>query len=179
LINRINTSVELLANGRKGLYTTGEAEVGQAWYKRGLAGATAAFTEAAASADAETLILAEHAFLTEEKRFCDASDSIARGSLTAAINSFDDALRALSAVVVPSLYAGVDLGFPRSAKYRIDALPKDAYHLACIAHKTRLKNIQTTPGLNMTEKAIYGRRAANMGVAQNVYRELQREALAP
>ena len=31
----------------------------------------------------------------------------------------------------------------------------------------------------MTEKAIYGRRAENMGGAQNVYRGLQREALVP
>jgi hypothetical protein len=172
-------SVGFLARGRTGLYTIGEAEAGLVSYNLGLAGAAAAFTEASVSADAEALILTEHAFLTEEKRFCDASDAIARGSLTAAINSFDDALRALSAVVVPALYAGVDLGFPRSAKYRVGAMPKDAYHLACRAHKTRLKNIQTAPGLNMTEKAIYGQRAENMGVAQNVYRELQREALAP
>ncbi|MDR3093752.1 MAG: hypothetical protein LBU62_03790, partial [Bacteroidales bacterium] len=102
MIDRINTSVEYLANGRKGLYTTGESESGLVSYKLGLDGAKTSFAEVTANADAEVLIVAEHAFLTEEKRFCDASDAIALGSLTAAIDSFDDALRALSAVMVPS-----------------------------------------------------------------------------
>jgi hypothetical protein len=56
-------------------------------------------------------------------------------------------------------------------------MPKDAFHLACIAHRTRLKNILTTPGINMIEKAIYKQRSLNMGLAQKIYIELQKKVL--
>jgi hypothetical protein len=177
LIDKITDSVVFIADGRKGLAVFGETEAGLRSYLRGLADASENFTEAATSADAELMILVEHAFLTEETRLCDPSDTVALGSLKTATDSFDDALLALKAVSSATLYAGVEMAFPHSSKYRVREMPKDACHIACIAHKTRLKNIQTTPGLNMTEKAIYKQRSANMSIVQNVYFTLQQKAL--
>jgi hypothetical protein len=139
LIDRINDSVQHIATGRKGLATVGETEAGLRSYLLGLENASEVFTEAALSADAEAMILVEHAFLTEEKRLCDPSDTVALGSLTTATDSFDDALLALKAVGSATLYAGVEMAFPHNSKYRVRKMPKDAFHIACIAHKTRLK----------------------------------------
>jgi hypothetical protein len=177
LLDKIGYSVEHIATGRKALDTVGKAEAGLISYHLGLDSAMKAFTEAAISADAESMILVEHAFLTEEKRFCDPSDVVAISSLTAATDSFDDALLALKAVCSVTLYAGIEMGFPHSIKYRINKMPKDAFHIACIAHRTRLKNIQSTPGLNMLEKSIYKQRSENMRTAQRVYMELQKNIL--
>jgi hypothetical protein len=177
LIDKINESVVNIAKGRKALDTEGEAEAGRIAYHTGLADAMSVFQETALCSDTEAIILVEHAFLTEEKRFCDPSDNMAIGSLTAACDSFDDALRALRAVMDTSLYLGVELGFPRNGKYRVERMPKDAFHIACIAHKTRLSNTLKTPGLNMTEKSIYQQRINNMSVAEKLYLTLQKEVL--
>jgi hypothetical protein len=177
LIDNINRSVYLLAVGRRGLDVEGETEAGRVSYNRGLTDAKLAFSEVAECADTKALILAEQAFLAEEKRYCDEQDAAALGSLEAAIVSFDDALLALTAVSDASLYRGADLTFPHYGKYRIDKMPNDAFHIACIAHKTRLQNTLKTPGLNMKEKSIYQQRVANMGVAEKVYLALQKKAL--
>ena len=176
-IDRIGDSVGLIAIGRKGLATIGEAEAGLLSYLGGLSDAMSVFQESAISGDAEAMILVEHAFLTEEKRMCDPANKAVIGSLTAASDSFDDALRSLKSVVDASLYRGAELTYPRITKYRVGNMPKDAFHIACIAHRTRLNNTLKTPGLNATELGIYKQRVANMGVAQDVYKELQQKAL--
>jgi hypothetical protein len=178
LIHKINDGVAYIADGRKGLSIIGETEAGLVAYRIGLSDAMAVFQEAAVGADAKSMILVELAFLTEEKRFCDSSDTIAIGSLKTAIDSFDDALRALKAVIDSSFYRGAELTYPQIKKYRVSKMPKDAFHIACIAHKTRLNNTLKTPGLNMIEKAIYKQRIDNMGAAEKVYLEMQKNALA-
>jgi hypothetical protein len=97
--------------------------------------------------------------------------------LTQAIASFEDALRCLEAVEDASIYIGADKAYPRSSQYRIQGYPRDAFHIACIAHRTRLYNILRAPGINMNEKAVLKQRAANMKVAQNSYLEKQKLVL--
>jgi predicted ATP-grasp superfamily ATP-dependent carboligase len=177
LIIRVDASVTYLAKGRQALDIEGEAEAGRVSYNLGLQGAQSVFTEAAEGADVKALILAEQAFLAEEKRYCDEKDADALGSLATAIASFDDALLAVEAVGDATLYRGADLTFPHQGKYRIKKMPKDAFHIACIANTTRLRNTLKTPGINMKEKAIYQQRAKNMGVARRVYFESQQKAL--
>jgi hypothetical protein len=177
-IDKINASVAKIAAGRKGLDIKGETEAGRISYRGGLADAMSVFQEAAASSNAAVMILVEHAFLTEEKRFCAPTNKAVLSSLTSATDSFDDALRALSIVVDASSYSCVDFAFPRDGKYRIGDMPKDAFHLACIAHRTRLNNTLKTPGLNPTEQVMYKQRAVNMTIAQNVYLALQNKILA-
>jgi hypothetical protein len=163
--------------GRKGLAIDGSEHEGRILYEDGLSEAMAAFTEVAATADAETLILAEHVFLTKELQFCDQADAAAIASITQAIASFDYALRSLEAVADFSSYRVAEKTYPLFAKYRIHGMPKDAFHTACIAHRTRLNNILRAPGINMTEKALYQQRAANISTAQSVYGEIQKKCL--
>jgi hypothetical protein len=166
-----------IADGRRGLAVRGKTEKGLVSYYLGLDGVKSALQEAMDSGDANAMVLVEHAYLSEELRHCDPADTTALGSLTAATDSFDDALRALSAVTDRAMYRGVDLACPRNAKYRVDGMPKDACHLACIAHRTRLKNFLTVPGLNPIEKSLFKQRGANMTALQDVYFEMQQKIL--
>jgi hypothetical protein len=145
-------------------------------------------------------------FLQQELQFCNEADTITRSSLKAAIQSFDDAgrvsahkilpigkrivatydaLRCLKTVENPLAYRSVETAFPTSPKYRIHdnsshlSFPRDAVHLACAAHWTRLQNVLRSPGINMTEKAVLRQRAANMKTIQKSYVEKQKQVLKP
>jgi len=82
---------------------------------------------------------------------CDKSDTDTLNSLSKAIESFDDAFLALK-TVEKSIYKATETTFPHNKKYRFKGYAKDAYHIAFIAHKTRLQNILRTPGLDPIEK---------------------------
>jgi hypothetical protein len=163
--------------GRKGVAADGEEHAGRISYERGISDTLDAFLQAQSTADPHTLISAEYTFLQQELRFCNELDTDAKSSLTQAIQSFEDALRCLEAVEDASIYMGADKAYPRSSKYRIQGYPKDAFHLACIAHRTRLRNVLRAPGINMIEKAVLQQRAINMMTAQNSYLEKQERAL--
>jgi hypothetical protein len=115
--------------------------------------------------------------LEQELQFCDDADTYTKSSLKAAIQSFDDALRCLKTVEDAAGYRCAETTHPTHQRYRIHGLPKDALHLACIAHRTRLRNSLRTPGINMQEKAVLQRRAANMTAAQTSYIEKQTATL--
>jgi hypothetical protein len=66
----------------------------------------------------------------------------------------------------PLAYRFVETAFPTSPKYRIQGYPRDAVHLACAAHWTRLQNVLRSPGINMAEKAVLQQRTANMKTIQ-------------
>jgi hypothetical protein len=170
--------------GRKGLATEGGESEGRILFAAGLLDALAVFKEvsdlrSAAKADCnlEILILVEHAYLTEELRYCSPKEPMAIASVTQAIAFFDDALRSLEAVQDTAAYQVAEKTHPRHPKYRIQGMPKDAFHIACISHRTRLHNILRAPGINATEIALYKQRTANMTAAQNAYLEKQQSAL--
>jgi len=48
---------------------------------------------------------------------------------------------ALEVVKDKAHYQSVEKAIPHSAKHRVKGFPKDAYHIAFIGHKTRLRNI--------------------------------------
>jgi hypothetical protein len=162
--------------GRKGLSTKGKEIEGRINYEQGISGTFAAF-QGAQTTDPQTIILTELAFLQQELQFCNESDADAISSLSQAIQSFEDALLSLEAVENPSIYIGAEKTYPHNQKYRIQGLPKDAFHLACIAHRTRLRNVLRAPGINMTEKAVITQRASNMSTAQGSYILKQKLAL--
>jgi hypothetical protein len=178
LFNRIFDAVIDIYHGRIGLDTDGGEHEGRISFRRGLSGATEAFTEAHVIQDLEVLILAEYTFLGQELQFCDPTETQAIASLVQAIQSFDDALLALEMVQDKSTYIPVEKSYPHQDKYRVHNMPKDAFHIACIAHRTRLQNILRSPGINLTEKALYQQRFANMAAMQSVYLEKQRTILA-
>jgi len=182
LIDNIVDSAISIDFGRKGFATRGKAEEGRLSYERGISGALFAFRDAsnlrfASSIDPHTIILVEYTFLNQELQFCEETDTDSLSSLTQAIQSFDDAFLALKAVEDISLYQGVELAIPHNKKYRIHGFPKDAFHIACISHRTRIQNILRSPGIDPIEKALLKQRYINLSIAQNGYVEKQKKAL--
>jgi hypothetical protein len=114
----------------------------------------------------------------QELQFCSEQDTHTRSSLEAALQSFNDAFLSLEAVEDTAGYKVADKTWPHNPKNRIQGFPKDAFHQACIAHRTRLNNVLRSPGINMTEKTVLQQRAANMTAAQGSYIEKQKRALS-
>jgi hypothetical protein len=174
LLYNIVDSAILIDRGRKGFAIAGDEHNGRINYEQGISSALNTFQEAQSTADPHTLILVELAFLQQELQFCNDADTDTKSSLTHAIQSFEDALRCLETVENQTLYQGAETTHPTAAKYRIQGLPKDAVHLACVAHRTRLRNSLRTPGINMIEKAVLQQRAVNMTAAQMSYIQKQK-----
>ena len=177
LVDSIISATASIDYGRKGFATKGKAEEGRVFYETGIASALSAFQDAQATADPQTIILAEYTFLTQEFEFCDKQDKESLRSLTIAIQSFDDAFLAIEVVEDKSLYKGVEKAIPHNSKHRVKGFPKDAYHWACGSHKTRLQNILRTPGLDIIEKALLKQRYINLFAGQGGYVEKQKKAL--
>jgi len=177
LASKIADAALSIDAGRKGFATRGKAEEGRISYEDGIAEAMIAFQEAQATTNPQTIVLAEYTFISQEFQFCEKSDKDSLSSLTQAIESFDDAFLALKAVE-KSGYKTADETYPHNSKYRVKSFPKDSFHIACIAHKTRLQNILRTPGLDPIEKDLLKQRLANLPTAQNGYVEKQRKVLA-
>jgi hypothetical protein len=123
------------------------------------------------------MIWIELTYLQQEFQFCAEADTITRSSLTQAIQSFEDALRSPKIVEDSILYQGAEATYPTASKYRYHGFPRDAIHLACTAHRTRLQNSLRTPGINMIEKTVLTQRAANMTAIQAAYVGKQKKAL--
>jgi hypothetical protein len=177
LVDRINIAAIRIDLGRKGFAIQGKEREGRISYETGIANAMSAFQEAQATADPQALILAEYTFITQEFQLCDKTDKDTINSLTKAIRFFDDAFLALKVVENKTLYQDVEDTFPHDKKYRFNGFPRDSFHIACIGHKTRLRNILKSPGIDPIEKTLLKQRLANLSVAQTGYVEKQRKAL--
>jgi hypothetical protein len=176
LLDSILAGSAKIDRGRKGFATDGEEHQGRLNYENGIATASTAFTEAQASANPQTIMLAEEAFVEQELQFCSEQDTHTQSSLKAALQSFDDAFLSLEAVEDAG-YKIADKTWPHNPKNRIQGFPKDAFHQTCIAHRTRLNNVLRSPGINMIEKAVLQQRAANMTTAQSAYIAKQKQVL--
>jgi hypothetical protein len=177
LIDSIISATASIDYGRKGFATKGKAEEGRTFYETGIASALSAFQEAQATADPLTIILAEYTFITQEFEFCEKTDKDSITSLTKAIQSFDDAFLVLKVVEDKTIYQGAEYSHPHSKKYRVSGFPKDAYHIACISHKTRLQNVLRSPGIDPIEKTLLKQRFVNLSAGQGGYIEKQKKAL--
>jgi hypothetical protein len=177
LIDSIYEAAAAIEFGRKGFATRGKAEEGRISYETGIALALSNFKDAQSTVDPYTIIFVEYTFLFQELQFCDEIDTDSISSLTQAIQSFDDAFLALQAVE-DSGYIIADKTHPHNKKYRICGFPKDSFHIACIAHKTRIQNILRSPGVDPIEKTLLKQRFANLATAQNGYIEKQKRVLS-
>jgi hypothetical protein len=177
LANNIINAATSIDAGRKGFATKGKAEEGRINYEDGIESAMSAFQQAQATADPQTIILAEYTFLSQEFEFCDKFDKESLSSLTQAIQSFDDAFQVLKIVEKPE-YKIADIAIPHHKDYRVGGgYPKDSFHVACGSHKTRLKNILRSPGIDSIEKALLKQRLVNLSAGQSGYVEKQKKAL--
>jgi hypothetical protein len=177
LVAKILLAVQYIDWGRKGLATDGQEHEGRINFEEGIAGALAVFQEVQTAADPQTIVLAELTFLQQELYFCNEDDTITQCSLAQAVQSFEDALRCLVTVEDSILYRAAETTHLTAHKKRIQGCPKDAVHLACLSHRTRLWNSLRTPGINMIEKAVLRQRIANMKAIQGNYLAKQKKAL--
>jgi hypothetical protein len=177
LIDSIYSAAVAIDFGRKGFAIRGKAEEGRISYEEGISEALSAFRDAQSTVDPQTIIIVEYTFLNQELQFCEATDTDSLSSLTQAIQSFDDAFLVLEVVEDSALYKAVEKSHPHSRKYRIRGFPKDSFHIACTAHRTRLQNILRSPGIDPIEKTLLKQRFANLSTAQNGYIEKQKKAL--
>ena len=176
LVNNIISATASIDYGRKGFATRGKAEEGRISYEKGIALAMASFKEAQATADPETILLAEYTFITQELEFCEKTDKDAIKSLSRGIRFFDDSFLALQAIKDPG-YKIAEKTYPHDGKYRIKSYPLDSFHIAIEGHKGRLQNILKTPGLDPIEKALLKQRLDTIKAGQEGYMGLQRKAL--
>jgi len=177
LINKILESVYTIDKGRQGLKTDGEEHEGRLNYEAGISDALIVFTKAIISTDPQIILSVEEMFIEQELKYCNEDDNYSRSSLTLALQSFEDAFLCLESVEDHIGYKAADKTWPHTTKYRIKEYPKDAFHLACISHHTRLQNILRAPGINMIEKTVIKQRATNMTSAQTAYLGKQKKAL--
>jgi hypothetical protein len=172
LINNILEAAINIDFGRKGFAARGKEAEGRLSYEKGIAAALSAFQEAQTATNPQILLLAEYTFVAQELQFCHKIDKDTFSSLTEA----DDAFLALEAVEELG-YKTADKTYPHKEVYRVSGYPKDAFHIACIAHRTRLQNVLRAPGIDPIEKALLKQRFANMKTAQDGYVEKQRKVL--
>ena len=177
LVSSIADAALAIDFGRKGFATKGKAEEGRVLYEEGIALAMSSFKEAQSTADPHTLILVEYTFLTQELQFCHEKDKNSRNSLTQAIQNFDDAFLVLEIVEDKNNYKFVDKSHPRYKDYRVGVYPKDSFHVACSSHKTRIKNMLRTPGVDPIEKDLLEQRFSNLSTAQSGYIEKQKKVM--
>ena len=176
LASSIADTVINIVMGRQGFAVEGKEREGRILYEKGIAEASSLFREAQAPNDPQIIILAEYTFISQELELCSRTDKDTISSLELAIQSFDDAFLALQAVEEPG-YKTADKAFPHRKEYRVQGFPKDAFHIACKAHQTRLSNILRAPGIDPIEKVLLKQRLANLPTAQSGYIEKQKEAL--
>ena len=176
LVSSVSDATIFIDAGRKSFAIKGKAEEGRISYEKGISDAMSAFQEAYSSGDPHAVFILEYTFITQELYLCDKSDKDTLNSLTKAIQSFEDAFLALEAVEEPG-YKTADKTYPHNRDYRINGYPKDALHIACVSHKTRIKNILRTPGIDPIEKALLKQRLANLSTAQVSYTEKQKKAM--
>jgi hypothetical protein len=173
LVSSIADAAAFIDVGRKGFATKGKAEEGRISYEDGIAKALSSFQEAQATANPQIMILAEYTFITQELQFCEKSDKDSLSSLTKAIQSFNDAFLALQAVEEDG-YKTAEKTYPHNGKYRVKGFPIDSFHIACIGHRTRIRNMLKTPGIDRIEKTLLKQRFVNLSAAQNGYIEKQK-----
>jgi len=176
LVYKISDAAAAIDIGRKGFATRGKAEEGRLSYERGITEALSVFRDAQSTINPNAIILIEYTFINQELQFCEETDKDSLSSLKKAIESFDDAFLALKAVEDAN-YIIADQTHPHDKKYRVGNFPKDSFHIACTAHRTRLKNILRSPGIDPIEKTLLNQRFANMSTAQKGYIEMQKKAL--
>jgi hypothetical protein len=124
------------------------------------------------------MLLAEYVYLSQELEESEDNEPEGKASAEAALQSFDDAFLALRAVEEGAAYHIAEQTFPHRNQWRYRGLPRDAFHVACIAHKTRLKNGLSRLGLPRLDRELAQTRIAALGAIQQVYLEKQQSALA-
>ena len=175
IVSSIADAAVYIDTGRKYFAIEGKEREGRVSYEAGIAKALSTFRDAQSTTDPQTIILAEYTFISQELQFCEKADKETLSSLNKAIQSFDDAFLVLKIVEDKTLYHAADKAIPHHKDYRISGFPKDSFHVAADSHKTRIKNMLRTPGVDHIEKELLRQRLANLSTAQGGYIEKQKK----
>jgi hypothetical protein len=149
-----------------------------AYFTEGLQRAKAVFTEVQAGRDPYLMLLAEYIYVGQELASSSDEEKEARSSCEAAMHDFDDAFLALEAVQDSTGYVVAEKTYPHKSKYRYKGMPRDAFHDAYMAHRTRVGNTLRKIGFNPDERSLSELRIATFTVVQQVYLEKQQAALS-
>jgi hypothetical protein len=171
-------AVERIASGRVDVRTEGKAERGRIDFHDGIRLAMEIFTEVQASRDSYLMLLAEYVYIGQELAGSRPEEKEARSSCEAAMQDFDDAFNCLKLVDTSAAYQNVELSYPHRAKYRYKDMPKDAFHLAYMGHRARVRNALRKIGFDPDEQTLLELRIATFAIAQQVYLEKQQAALS-
>jgi hypothetical protein len=171
-------AVRLITDGRIGQRTRGKTEQGLDNFHSGLRKAMAVFTEVEASRDPYLMLLAEYVYIGQELAGSRPEEKEARSSCEAAMHDFDDAFNCLEIVEQSAMYKAVEKAHLHRAKFRYKDMPKDAFHLAYMGHRTRVRNSLRRIGFDPAEQATLELRMSAFNTAQDVYLGLQQAALS-
>jgi len=170
LVDRIAIAAQSLDRGRYGLATDGQEHAGRLDYEEGINGLSVAFKEALDNQDPRIILLADWVYQNQELEFSRKASRESAVSISQGIADFNDALRCLEVLEKENAYRDVEKTYPASRpKFRYKGMPKDAFHVACSGHLTRLRNALMTPGMNALEESLYKRRQINIAAAQKIY----------
>jgi hypothetical protein len=170
--------MERITTGRIELRTEGKAEQGRVDFHAGMGLATELFAEVQATRAPYLMLLSEYVYTAQEFAISRPEEKEARASYEAAMHDFDDAFNCLEIVKHPAVYQGAEQSHLHRAKFRYKAMPKDAFHLAYLGHRTRVRNTLRKIGFDPTEQALLELRMGVFNTAQDVYLELQQAALS-
>jgi hypothetical protein len=104
-------------------------------------------------------------------------DTDAISSSTTAMNDIGRAFIALKVLESRSDYQFVEQVISDHSQFRYKGIVKDAFHVACSGHWTRLGNSLKTHGVSLLEKQLIKQRCANLRTAQAIYLKKQKQAL--
>jgi hypothetical protein len=157
--------------------TDGREHEGRLSFEKGIAEARVIFKEVFDGGDVELILLAEYLFITQELEECEDDEVEGRSSAVAALASFDDAFLSLKALGNSTAYQVAEQTYPHSVQYRYKGMPKDAFHIAFLAHKTRLRNGISRLGLSRLDRTLAKERILAINVTQDIYFEKQQVAI--
>ncbi|MDR0908482.1 MAG: hypothetical protein LBM77_01835 [Spirochaetaceae bacterium] len=177
--NDILYAVTLIEEGRKLHFVEGTEAEGLRRFKDGSAFLKQAFLDAKATNDLAAILNAEYDFLAAEIAMGDPDETLAKGSAEAGLEVIEDALRALKALALGDAYKAVDLAYPRHDKraWRYKDMPRDAFHVFCASHKSRLQNGLKRYGVSTIDRAFITLRVNTISAIEEAYCAMQRKAL--
>jgi hypothetical protein len=172
-------AVVLIEEGRRLHFVEDTALQGLKRFKEGSALLTKAFLDAKATNDLETILKAEYDFLAAGIASGSPDETLAKGSAEAGLDVIDDALRAIKAVQSDDGYKWVDLAYPRHDKrtWRFKDMPRDAFHVFCASHTSRLQNGLKRYGVSAIDRALITLRVDTINAIEEAYCAMQRKAV--
>jgi hypothetical protein len=172
-------AVRAIEEGRTKHFTPGQAEEGLAAFMEGSALLKQSFLDAKATGDIETILRAEYDFLSNAIIEGDSDETFAKSSAEAGLEVIEDALNALKALALGDAYKAVDLAYPRHDKraWRFKDMPKDAFHVFCASHKSRLQNGLSRFGVSKIDRELVKLRIDTINAIEEIYCERQRQTL--